>query len=159
MLFFLNLFNKGKKIEAVLFSPLEGVITFEGQPASGAKIKRNVAWKDKEGETDNFTADENGYFSIPIKTAEYRDSPYAQISIGQTITVEFKGKEYEIWQTGKSSTHLYGELGGRPVNLVCELTKEKMDSHLGFSLLGTLCVWSELDQSEVDEDKRKSRII
>jgi len=153
MLFLLNLFNKGKKIEAVLFSPLEGVITFEGRPASGAKIKRKVAWKDKEGEIDYFTTDEKGHFSIPIKTAEYRDSPYAQISIRQKLTVEFKGKEYMIWRAGKSTTHLYGELGGRPVNLVCELTKEKLDFHPGFSLLKTLCVWNELDQSEVDKSK------
>jgi len=150
-------FNKGEKVEAVLFSPLEGVITFEGQPASGAQIAVNIAWKDKIGETENFTADEKGHFSIPIKTVQYHDSAFAQISIGQNIVVEFKGKEYLIWETGKSSMHLYGELGGRPVNLMCELTKEKMDSHLGFSLVGTLCVWSELDQSEVDKDKRKPR--
>jgi len=151
-------FSKGEKIEAVLFSPLEGVITLEGKPVSGAKIKRKVAWKDQIGEIDYFTTDEKGYFSIPIKTVEYRDSAFVQISIGQKLTVEFKGKEYMIWRDGKSTTHLYGELGGRPVNLVCELTKEELDSHLGFSLVGTLCVWSELDQSEVDKDKRKSRI-
>jgi len=153
-----SLFNKGEKIEAVLFSPLEGIITFEGQPASGAKIAVNISWKDEEGETENFTADEKGYFSIPIKTMEYHDSAFAQLSVGQEITVEFKGKEYMIWRDGKSTTHLYGELGGRPVNLVCELTKEKLDFHPGFSLLKTLCVWSELDQSEVDKDKRESRI-
>jgi len=146
-------FNKGEKIEAVLFSPLEGVITYEGQPASGAQIKRKVAWKDKEGEIDYFTTDEKGYFSIPIKTIEYRDSAFARLSIGQTITVEFKGKEHIIWKTGKTSAHLYGELGGRPVNLVCELTKEKPDFHLEFELVETLCVWSELDQSEVGQNE------
>jgi len=99
----MSFFFKGEKIEAVLFSPLEGVITLEGKPASGAQIKRKVAWKDKEGEIDHFAADEKGYFSIPIKTVQYRDSALVQISIGQTITVEFKGKEYIIWHVGKSS--------------------------------------------------------
>jgi len=39
------------------------------------------------------------------------------------------------------------------VNLVCELTREEMDPHREFSLLTTSCVWSELDQSEMDKDK------
>lgn len=32
------IFFGGEKVEAVLFSPLEGKLTFEGKPASGAKI-------------------------------------------------------------------------------------------------------------------------
>lgn len=135
-----------EKAEVVLFSPLEGKITFEGKPASSAVLKLWISWKDPEGEIEIFNADENGHFSIPAKIIKYKSNPLAQISIGQMITAEYKGKEYLLWKAGKSSTNLYGELGGRPVNVVCELTKEGMDAHLDSSLLETLCVWSKLDK-------------
>lgn len=140
----MSLFFGGEKKEAVLFSPLEGKITFEGKPAAGAKIKLWFAWKDKEGESEYFTADNQGYFSIPTKTAVYKQTPLAQISIGQMITVDFNGKEYLIWRGGKSSTHLYGELGGQPQNVTCELTTEEMDAHLENALIETLCKWDQL---------------
>jgi hypothetical protein len=74
----------------------------------------------------------------------YKENPLFQISIGQTITVEFNQQEYLIWRGGKSTTTLYGELGGRPKNVSCELTKEEMDAHLEHALLETLCEWDEL---------------
>lgn len=140
----MSLFFGGEKVEAVLFSPLEGKLTFKGNPASGAKIKLWFAWKDQEGESEHFTADDNGYFSIPKKTVTYKQSALAQISIGQMVTVDFNGQEYLIWRGGKSSTHLNGELGGQPKNLTCELTTEEMDAHLEHALIETLCKWEEL---------------
>jgi len=134
----------GEKTEAVLFSPLEGKLTYKGAPASGAVLNVWIAWKDQEGETAQFTADKNGYFKIPANIIEYKRTPTAQISIAQTITVTYAGNEYLIWKAGKSSTTLYGELGGRPENVVCELTKEETDTHLDAALLETLCVWSGL---------------
>ena len=141
----MSLFFGGEKVKAVLFSPLSGQITYKGKPASGAVLKLWIAWKDQEGETEIFNTDEDGNFSIPAKIIEYKSSTLAQISIGQMITVEYKGGEYTIWKAGKSSTHLYGELGGRPENLVCELSKEEMDTHLDSALLETLCVWTKLN--------------
>jgi len=35
----MSIFFKGKKVEAVLFSPLEGKMTYQGKPAAGATIK------------------------------------------------------------------------------------------------------------------------
>lgn len=134
----------GDKTEAVLFSPLEGKLTYKGAPASGASLKLWIAWKDQDGETEQFTADENGYFSIPAKIIEYKKSPLAQMSIAQSITVTYEGNEYVIWKAGKSSTTLYGELGGQPENVVCELTKDELDTHLESALLETSCVWSNL---------------
>lgn len=144
----MSLFFGGEKVEAVLFSPLEGKLTFKGKPAAGAKIKLWFAWKDQEGESEYFTADDKGYFSIPKKTVVYKQNPLAQISIGQTVTVDFNGQEYLIWRGGKSSTHLYGELGGQPKNLTCELTTEEMDAHLEHALIETLCKWDELTKED-----------
>jgi hypothetical protein len=142
----MSLFFGGEKVEAVLFSPLEGKLTFNGKPASGAKIKLWLAWKDEEGESEFFTADENGYFSIPKKSVVYKQSPLAQISIGQLVTVYFNNQEILIWRGGKSKTHLYSELGGRPEGVTCELTKENLDPHLDFALIKTRCIWNSLNK-------------
>jgi hypothetical protein len=141
----MSIFFGGEKTEVVLFSPLEGKLTYNGKPAAGAKLRLWIAWKDQEGETESFTADEHGQFSIPKRTTVYRKTPLAQLSVGQTITVEYSGNEYLIWKAGKSSPELYGELGGRPQNVHCELTKQEMDVHLEHSLLETLCEWTKID--------------
>ena len=140
----MSLFFGGEKKEAVLFSPLEGKITFEGNPAAGAKINLWIKWKDKKGEHFGFTADENGFFHIPQKVAIYKENPLAQIVITQEITVEYDNENYLIWTLSKSNTHQFGELGGKPSNLTCELTTEEMDTHLEYALMGTLCKWDKL---------------
>lgn len=141
----MSLFFGGEKKEAVLFSPLEGKLTFNGKPAAGAKLKLWLAWKDQEGESEYFSVDDNGFFSIPKRTVTYKENPLAQMSIGQMATVEFNGENYLIWRGGKSNTHIYGELGGRPENVTCELTKEELDAHLDHALIKTRCVWKSLN--------------
>ncbi len=144
----MSIFFKGKKVEAVLFSPLEGKMTYQGKPAAGATIKLWVAWKDKEGETEIYYTDDQGNFKIPQKTVVYNDNPLAQLSVGQEVTVEYQGKEILIWSAGKSSSHLFGELGGQPIGVTCELTNEKMTAHLDHALVETLCEWQHLKALE-----------
>ncbi len=144
----MSFFFKGQEVEAVLFSPLEGKITYQGKPAAGAKIKLWVAWKDEEGETEFYYVDDQGNFSIPKKIVTYKENPLVQLSVGQEITVEYQGKEILIWSAGKSSSHLFGELGGKPIGLSCELTNEQMTPHLDHSLAKTLCEWKQLESLE-----------
>jgi hypothetical protein len=99
--FAMSLFFGGEKKEAVLFSPLEGKLTFKGKPAAGARLKLWTAWKDQEGESEYFTADDEGFFFIPEKTIAYKQNPLSQMSIGQTVTVEYNGQEYLIWRGGQ----------------------------------------------------------
>ena len=144
----MSFFFKGEEVEAVLFSPMEGKITHQGKPAADAKLKLWTAWKDKTSETEFYYADEHGYFSIPKKTVIYKHTPLAQLSIGQEVTVEYQGKEFLIWKAGKSSLHLFGELGGQPVGFICELTNENMNAHLDHALIETRCEWRQLNQME-----------
>ena len=132
---------KSKTGEVVLFSPLEGIMTFQGKPAAGAKIRRWVAWKDKLGETDEFTVACNGSFTLPLKKTIYRDNPMAQLVITQSLTVLFEGKEFSIWNLSKMENDLFTELGGEPNNFTCELTSEERTIHGYRSLGGTLCSW------------------
>ena len=149
----MSFFFKGKEVEAVLFSPLEGKLTYQGKPAANAKIKLWIAWKDKEGETESYYADDQGHFTIPQITATYRDNPLAQLIIKQRLTVFFEGKEIDIWAFSKKEEAIHTELGGRPVNLSCEMTNEEVTVRGNRSLGGTRCTWETLDPMEnMDEN-------
>ncbi len=132
----------GKEEEVVLFSPMEGKLTFEGRPAARAKIIRNVSWKDNVGETDIFYADKNGNFSLPIKSETEKISPLAQFVSHQKLFVHYQGNEYQIWGNGKLDKKKYTEFGGQPKNLRCELTQEpdRRDTKSGWVV--TSCEWN-----------------
>ncbi|WP_152521651.1 DUF6795 domain-containing protein [Marinimicrobium sp. LS-A18] len=140
----MSIFSKGEDVEAVLFSPLQGQLTYHGEPASNADISVWIAWKDQKGETFHYKSDGDGYFSIPKQSVFIKDSPFSQLSVGQTVTVDFEGHSFLIWKAGKSSPHLFGELGGEPVGLTCELSRDDMDAHLEYALLETKCVWKDV---------------
>lgn len=142
----MSFFFKGKEVEAVLFSPLEGKITYKGRPASGAKIKLWTAWKDKTGETEFYHADDQGNFSIPQKNMTYKSNPLVQLVIKQRLTVFFKDQEIDIWEFSKMEKAPFTELGGRPVNLTCELTNDERTVRGDGSLGGTRCVWDVLEK-------------
>lgn len=133
-------FNKAEK-EAVLFSPLEGHLLFNGKPASNAKITLWIKWKDIKGDFFHFKADENGYFSIPEKKSYYKENPLAQIVITQEITVEYNNETYLIWTLSKTSTLIYEEFGGKPDNLKCELLDDLEATRTNNILMGTNCKW------------------
>lgn len=137
----MSLFFGGKEVNAVLFSSLNGRITLDGKPASNAKIKLWIKWKDQQGETFIYTADENGVFSIPEQLATYKETALAQIVITQEITVEYMGESYLVWTLSKTNTHEFGELGGKPSNLVCELTNDLEPLRTDSTLMGTVCRW------------------
>ena len=149
----MSFFFKGKEVEAVLFSPLEGKLTYQGKPAANAKLKLWIAWKDKEGETDVYYADNHGHFAIPQITATYRNNPLAQLVVRQRLTVLFEGQEFVIWRLSKMEGIAFTELGGRPVNLSCEMTNEEVTVRGNRSLGGTRCTWEALDVMEnMDEN-------
>lgn len=148
----MSTFFKSKTIEVVLFSPLEGKMTYHGKPAVGAKIKRTVAWKDQQGETDEFTVASDGSFSLPLKTTTYKDNPLAQLVITQTLSVLFEGKEYSIWTISKMESDLFTELGGKPINFICELTNEERTIRGNRSLGGTICNWDSLENKGDDNE-------
>src|SRR5690554_366734 len=95
--------------EVVLFSPIEGVITYEGRPAVGAKVTRSVAWKDNKGESETTTANEKGGFSFPQKKDVFKHHSVLQFVAHQQIFVVFEGKEYQIWGNGKLEKEEYAE--------------------------------------------------
>lgn len=130
--------------EVVLFSPMEGKMTYEGKPAANAKIVRVTKWKDDTGETEVFYANENGEFNIPLKKAKVRIPPLAEFVISQSLYVTYNEKEMQVWGRSKRSTELYGELEGEPQNFRCELTDEVEYLDVEDGLFGTSCKWDSI---------------
>lgn len=137
----MSLFFGGEKSEIVVFSPLEGRLLFKGDPAPNADISVWISWKDKKGETLHYKTDENGYFSIPQKTALYKDNALVQLVITQEITVEYGGENHLIWTLSKTDGGLNVEFGGEPKNLTCELTEGLNTIRTDEVLMGTKCNW------------------
>lgn len=127
--------------EVVLFSPMEGKITFHGREAAQAKITRVVKWKDEVGDSEIFYANENGEFVLPLKKTRVRIHPLAEFVISQSIYVNFEGKDVQVWGRSKRGIELYDELGGAPQNFRCELTDEVEYIDVDDGLFGTLCKW------------------
>lgn len=142
----MSIFIKGNVVDVVLFSPMEGKITYQGKPAAGAKIKLWTAWKDHTGETETYQTDDQGNFSIPVKTMTYKENPLVQLVIKQRLTVFFEGQEFVIWEFSKMEEAAFTELGGRPINLTCELTNEEKTVRGNGSLGGTSCTWESLEE-------------
>lgn len=132
--------------EVVLFSPMEGKITFEGKPAANAKIVRTIIWKGDEGETDTFYTTETGEFTLPLKRTRVRIPPLAEFRVIQEINVFYENQEFMVWVKGKSDTTEFGELGGIPQNLRCELTDESVRIDDFGDLFGTSCQWDSIEK-------------
>jgi len=140
----MSLFSQSKEI--VLASPIEGFLTYEGKPAADVKIVRKLRWYDGEESTEDFAVtDKDGRFNLPIVKRVLKVSGYVQFVVSQEIAALYKNEEILIWAMGKSSKIEYGELGGKPVNLHCELTSDKHITRDYNTPLMTRCNWDSLE--------------
>src|SRR5690554_3250073 len=112
--------------DVVLFSPMEGKMTFEGKPAVNAKIVRTIIWKGDDGETEVFYTADDGTFKLPIKKTKVRMPLLAEFVLTQEMSVFYKDQEFTLWFRHKKDLGEYGEFHGKPVNFRCELTDENV---------------------------------
>lgn len=138
-----SMFSKAEE-EVVIFSPMQGIITMNGEPVPNARIERWLKWKDEEGEKDYFSTDEQGRFSIPIKKDVVTLSTISQFVMAQEVRVFVDGVEYPIWAKAKRDKGLYGELGGEPEGFKCELLDEFVRVNAEEGILMTLCKWDSI---------------
>lgn len=139
----MSIFSKPTE-EVVVCSSMEGKLTFEGKPAAGAKIVRWSAWKDEEGESEIFFADEHGYFQLPEKRDVMKKGAFHflnQFVAQQLVTVTYQAADYEIWYSSKVRPHENVEYGGEPTNFRCELTDEPESSQADGILMTVSCKW------------------
>ena len=132
--------------EVVLASPMEGTLTFNGKPISGVKIQRKLSWYDDEGRFEDFVVtNTNGHFILPVIKDTVKVSGLMPLVISQEISARHNGEDVLIWALGKDSKIEYGELGGKPVNMRCELSNEKRITRDYNTPMMTRCTWDSLE--------------
>lgn len=138
-------FSKPEGVDVVLFSAMSGVLTFNGELAAGASLTRSVKWDDSDGITETLEVTEDGKFSFETLSAQLKLSPLNKLVIKQRLVAIYKNNEYDIWIMGKIDKSQSTELGGKPINLSCELTDPitRVESLAG--LLGTSCKWDWIE--------------
>lgn len=121
----------------VMFSEVIGTVTLNGAPVKGAEIERSYqwAWDDKK-ETDKTVTNEKGSFSFPQKDKSGGVSgfiPHEPV-ISQKIIIRYQGQEYTAWQHTKHNYDKNGELKGRKLLLLCELSSEYKNDGVYFGI-------------------------
>jgi hypothetical protein len=110
-----------------LFSAVRGVVLDHDKPVVGATIERSFEWKWKnENGGDKTTTDAQGAFALP---AIWRSSLFGALLphepfVRQTILIQHAGNTYKAWMFNKGEYGENGELGGRPISLICRLETE-----------------------------------
>jgi hypothetical protein len=124
--YFFSVEVNAMSVTKTLFSKVHGVVLNHGKPVPDAVITRsyNFGWTDEE-KTESTTAARDGSFHFErvsrfsLATSLIPHEP----SVSQTIKIHHDGKEYIAWHLLKHNYEDNGELGGKPINIVCELTR------------------------------------
>jgi hypothetical protein len=108
----------------VIFSAVSGKVLQDGKPVPGATVEREFrwSWKDEIGK-DSTTTGAGGEFSFSkIERSSFLGSllPHEPV-VRQSLTIQHGGKAYEAWLLNKHNYNDNGEVGGKPLRLVCRL--------------------------------------
>lgn len=132
--------------EVVLSSPLEGTLLYQAKPISGIKVERKLRWFDGDESYEDFVfTDHNGYFSLPVVQKTLKLSSLVQFVVVQEIYAILNEDRIVIWALGKGAKIEYSELGGKPINLRCELTSEERITRDYNNPMMTRCTWDALE--------------
>lgn len=110
----------------ILFSKVSGTVLKDGMPLIGVPLRRAFNWRwGQEKGTDQAITNSSGEFQFPQISRESISAsiPHEPV-IGQFIYIDYEGEAYIAWQMLKRDYSVNGELNGKPINLVCELTRE-----------------------------------
>jgi hypothetical protein len=124
----------------VMFSEVSGTVTLNNVPVKHAEIERYYRWSwDDKKETDKTVTDEKGLFKLPLREKSGGVSsiiPHEPV-VFQQITIKYNGNEYIAWQHTKHNYDKNGELKGKSLVLVCELSKkpEVNDDYAGICIV------------------------
>ncbi len=109
-----------------LFSEVNGIVLLDGKPVQGVEVTQEYNWHWKDEKASKVaTTDAQGRFHFPVVTGKSMTAalPHQPV-IEQTLRLSFQGKQYKGWLHGKDNYDDRGELNGKPLNLVCDLSDE-----------------------------------
>jgi hypothetical protein len=110
--------------QLILFSEVHGTVVMNGKPVQGAELIETAEWSGNKSPPQRAVTDEKGVFSFPAiqHSAGLRRLITAQPNVWQEILINYQGVQYVAWKYGKLNYDANGELDGRPIHLLCELT-------------------------------------
>lgn len=109
-----------------LFSEVKGVVTINGEPCTGARIEQKVFNSNKDEVTAETETDESGQFKFDevSESKGFADFLPSQFVVSQALIIHCEGNEYIGWANTKISADKNSESNGKPMLLVCDLSKE-----------------------------------
>jgi len=109
---------------------------------AGATVKRQTKYQSKTS-VETTSTDSNGLFHFDAKfTNSLAKFMPVETVITQNIIFEHDNKEYEGWKSVKRSTEENSELEGKPLDLMCELSKtESGVTENGSQVIIGICEW------------------
>ncbi|MGB5937837.1 MAG: carboxypeptidase-like regulatory domain-containing protein [Rhodanobacter sp.] len=118
----------GASSRLVLFSEVHGTVLRNGVPIAGAQIRQEVVWSDDKDEIParETVSDGSGRFSfaaVERRPGALRVVPHQPVIL-QKLIIRYDGVDYPAWRHTKNSYGENSELDGRPMQLVCELSRE-----------------------------------
>jgi len=128
-----------------LFSSFSGVITLNGKPVDGAKIKR-VAYRShtKGDKTDYTVTNAQGKFTMPAVWDKNIVGTFLpmEFAAAQEVFVYFENQEYQIWRGMKRQKEENTESNGEKLNVQCELDSEFVFKSVNGNKFKTRCTWA-----------------
>ncbi len=123
-----------------VFSAVKARLTMNGQPLKGVTVIRRWEWQKLQEEVTK--TDENGEFSFPaaFESSATRLLPI-ELVVAQGLYVKVNGEEKKFWSNSKREPKENTEYNGRPISLVCELTRDMKTTREGGAIRSTLCDW------------------
>lgn len=118
----------GASSRLVLFSEVHGTVLKDGVPVEGAQVRQEVVWSDDKNEIParETASDGSGRFSfaaVERNAGALRAVPHQPVIL-QKLIIRYDGVDYPAWRHTKDSYEENSELGGKRMDLVCELTRE-----------------------------------
>ena len=133
----MSIFDVGR---ACVFSEVSGVVTYKGEPVSGATIRRVAKWQ-KEQEDRTVTAADGSFYFGPMYQRSVLKLLPAEFVAHQRLLIEHLGQEVLMWSTTKRNTEENAELNGKPLKFSCELTDEPRFDRNYRASIKTICTW------------------
>lgn len=115
-----------------LFSPVEGVVTIEGEPCVNARIVQTVRTSRSNEISAESVTDEYGRFSFDEVTEDRGLLSFlpSQFVANQRLFIFCENEEYIGWANTKMSPEINYESNGKPMSLVCDLSKKPEEDDL-----------------------------
>lgn len=142
------MFGFGKKVDVFLCPEVRGQITMNGEPLSGVRVMREVAYDDEL--IDYAVTSSSGVFTFGELHTRSRtpSKSFDETRTVQAITAEYDNKQYLLWAYATDSISEEALISGRLGSLKCELSDEEIyhhfprpdSSHLTYNVKG-LCRW------------------